>query len=227
MFCPIGSKETTLVAKGYYSYNSSLVEPDDEWMHNATMSWQRVCEIGYYCENGVRYQCPAGTFGYRAGMNSESGCLPCLGYYCPSEPGKPSTNANKLSCGSIDKYCPGKTAGRDRVDAGYYSLGGERFGEDAELYRTRQEICPKGSYCEGGKRMKCLSGSYGYTAGLSLSSCSGFCPAGSYCEEGTVEPQECQENSYASAGWSECIACNSEIEDGQERCKTARGCCNQ
>jgi hypothetical protein len=258
MFCPLGSKEPKKVSIGFYSYNSTLVESGDIRMQNATMSWQKKCEHGHFCEDGVRYQCPAGTFGYQEGMSSKNDCLQCrrgtcsslshfvrifclqsfdtttaltclfcdTGYYCPSEPGKPSTNAKQFRCGSVDKYCPDKTGSPQSVDIGYYTLGGEGFGVNGTLYRTSQEMCPQGSYCVNGMRVLCPAGFWGGSLGLSFKMCSGFCPAGYYCEEGTDHPRECPENSYSAEGWSKCIPCAFQNIKVQ-RCKTDRSCCNQ
>ncbi len=76
-FCPLGSKVPRAVISGFYTYNNSLVEYGDAQLQSSTMSWQKKCEIGYYCEGGVKYQCPAGTFGHTEGMSSIDNCLPC------------------------------------------------------------------------------------------------------------------------------------------------------
>lgn len=43
-----------------------------------------ICR-GYYCSGGVKYECPAGTFGDRRGLSFDtcSGLCP-IGHYCPS-----------------------------------------------------------------------------------------------------------------------------------------------
>ncbi len=82
MFCPIGSKEPKEVIEGFYSYNSTVVESGDTKMQSATMSWQKRCEIGYYCKHGIRYQCPSGTFGHKEALKSVDECLACRSGEC-------------------------------------------------------------------------------------------------------------------------------------------------
>ncbi len=128
----------------------------------------------------------------------------------------------------MNKYCPEKSSIPLVVDTGYYSVGGEEHGVSlAEMHRTNQEICPKGSYCIDGIKFSCPAGTYGYQSGLFNKICSGFCPAGYFCEEGTLEPKECETNTYATAGNRLCIPCNNPHPYDQKRCKTSRICCNQ
>lgn len=227
VYCPMGSAFPVLASPGFYTYNSTIsVKVTNVTLHDATMSWRKICEMGYYCKDGVKYECPGGTFGYGTGFSSEEQCLSCRrGYYCPSARGKPSTNAKQLPCGSVDKFCPDRSALPQSVSVGYYTKGGEGFGNDAIFHRTHQEICPKGSFCLGGVRYLCPKGTYGEKVGLSSSFCDGFCPEGFFCEEGTILPLECPENYYSERGWSLCISCNTEIPDGQKRCKNDRKCC--
>mmetsp|Transcript_17534 Transcript_17534/g.33241 ORF Transcript_17534/g.33241 Transcript_17534/m.33241 type:complete len:265 (+) Transcript_17534:453-1247(+) len=227
VYCPLGSAYPTLASPGFYTYNSTVsIKSGNSTLHDVTMSWQEKCEEGYYCIDGKEHQCPGGTFGYSTGFSSEEQCMPCRrGYYCPSKIGKPSTNAKQVSCGSVDKFCPDRSAIPQSASIGFYTKGGEGFGDDAVFHRTHQEICPKGSYCVGGVRYLCPKGSYGEHMGLSSSLCNGFCPEGFFCEEGTVLPLECPDNSYSERGWSFCVSCNTAITDGQTRCKTDRTCC--
>ncbi len=55
---------------------------------------------------------------------------PCAyaGYYCPSHPFPPSTNARQNACGGSALYCPAGTGNADSrrpVSAGYYTVGGD------------------------------------------------------------------------------------------------------
>lgn len=145
------------------------------------------------------------------------------GFYCPSEPGKPSTRSRQIPCGSVNKYCPEHSGSPRDVDIGYFTTGG--FGVNSSMYRTNQRVCPMGSYCIDGTKFPCPSGVWGDSLGLSSRMCSGFCPAGFYCEEGTSQPKECPDDSYSSEGWSKCISCTSRIP-GLHRCKNDRDCCH-
>ena len=145
------------------------------------------------------------------------------GYYCPSEEGNPSTSSMENICGNVNRYCPNKSSTPLTVDIGYYSIGG---GDD-ERHRTRQEICPKGSYCQQGRKFHCPAGSYGNQIGLLNQRCSGFCPAGYFCVDGSIEPNICPRNTYATSGNKLCTLCNNDLEDGYERCRTSRLCCSQ
>jgi hypothetical protein len=65
------------VGEGKYSFNSSLVKHGDYKMRDGTMSWQRLCEEGYYCTGGEKYPCPEGTFGNKRGISNQSSCKDC------------------------------------------------------------------------------------------------------------------------------------------------------
>lgn len=114
------------------------------------------------------------------------------------------------------------------MEIGYYSLGGEEYNQTNPYeYRSKQEICPRGSYCLKGRQYYCPAGTYGNETGLFNQFCSGFCPAGFYCVEGTSEPEECPWNTYSTAGNKICIECNNVPDNGRERCKTSRICCSK
>ena len=124
-------------------------------------------------------------------------------------------------------YCPKGSHNPLTVDIGYYSKGGEQYGQMAHLYRTGQEVCPRGSYCDRGRKIACPPGTYGNKTMLFLSLCSGFCPAGYFCIEGSAEPRKCESNTYSTEGNRHCVTCNNPLPLGIERCRTIRLCCNQ
>jgi len=224
VFCPGGAKYPHTVSSGFYSYNSSLIEKE-EADAGMTMSWERQCEVGYYCVDGIKHECPPGHFGHLAGSKSSSECVPCRrGFYCPSVEDNPTKVGEQIPCGSMQHFCPDQSAVTSPVSIGYYSVGGE--GYNSSLFRTHQKICPIGSYCENGERQYCPVGTYGESRGLSSKTCSGFCPQGHYCEKGAIAPTGCKDNSYSAEGWSKCVPCSSKLNEGQERCKTDRNCCN-
>jgi hypothetical protein len=77
-FCPEGSVLPLRVFEGYYSIGgikSQRVRYLNS-THNATVfenaTAQRICEAGQYCTLGVKYVCPAGSYGNRTGIVGEA-----------------------------------------------------------------------------------------------------------------------------------------------------------
>ncbi|CAM9883027.1 unnamed protein product, partial [Discosporangium mesarthrocarpum] len=91
-FCPAGSSKPTAVDAGYYTVGGGS--------NNRTRVAQ--CEPGYYCNGGIKFRCPAGTFGIIAGLYSGM----CSGY-CPK--------------GSA---CPEGSASPEPCEEGTYAVGG-------------------------------------------------------------------------------------------------------
>ena len=117
-YCPAGSAAPVLVSDGYYTVGPFPVE------NEFTRVDQLPCEAGFYCSGGVRYPCPAGTFGAFPGLTGPacSGVCP-LGHYCPEG----SVNATRFACpagryggtvGLTDASCSGLCS------AGYYCPAG-------------------------------------------------------------------------------------------------------
>mmetsp|Transcript_22127 Transcript_22127/g.33207 ORF Transcript_22127/g.33207 Transcript_22127/m.33207 type:complete len:730 (-) Transcript_22127:1298-3487(-) len=223
--CPEGSAEPVLTELGYYSAYVGLDAElkttfDSEGM---AMDSQIVCERGYICSQGIKKQCPPGTFGWQYGAFNETlHCFPCkAGYFCSGDP--PATNATENKCGGAEFYCPEGSKIPRYVSPGYYSIGGID-----DKTRTSERICDLGHYCTGGKKFACDKGKFGDTHGLKTKNCSGFCPAGSYCENaGTITPIECPPNTYSVPGIDHCIDCGRSdlIENAEKRCRTSRSCC--
>ncbi len=59
LYCPMASGYPTIVGFGNYTFGGT----------NVTQSAERPCEEGFYCQQGVQYPCPPGTFGSSIGMN--------------------------------------------------------------------------------------------------------------------------------------------------------------
>ncbi|KAG3078989.1 hypothetical protein PI125_g20831 [Phytophthora idaei] len=202
VICRTGSPEPQLIPKGYYSIGIT----------NATRFFQRPCEPGYYCVNGVKYQCPAGTYGATSGLSTAhcSGtCAP--GYYCPSYPGPPSISKTQNECGSSITYCPEGTGNEPQfVTSGHYSVTTSEMVDDGRnATQTDVRICPKGFYCRQGIRIRCPEGTYGDVEGLSAASCRGWCPAGFFCPYATTDYRlnACAPGTYSTKGAAECIQC--------------------
>ncbi|TYZ58639.1 hypothetical protein PybrP1_009226 [[Pythium] brassicae (nom. inval.)] len=238
VICYTGSPLPVAVASGYYSVGGS----------NATRVHQLVCEPGYFCLGGVKYQCPEGTFGATSGLRDATCSGLCAaGYYCPSYPRLPSVRATQLECGSSTVYCPVGTGNRPMaVRRGFYTVGaGDGSGDAKNTTRTGQTVCPKGFYCRRGVMIRCPDGTYGDDEGLSDPYCTGWCPAGYACPTATADYRlsACPLGTYATKGSAVCIECPSRkdndaylstvlstfniLSDAQERrpCTTSRECC--
>jgi hypothetical protein len=169
VFCPEGSAAGTAVDVGYYTVGSS----DDVNLRTG----ERICEPGSYCAGGVKYDCPAGSYGTEFGeTNSACNGLCEEGYMCTAG----STSKKQLPCGDPDRYCPPGTITPSVVKSGYYSTGG------TEVTRTGESLTEVGHYSVKGVKRKCPAGRYGGEVGLSSSSCSGECMQGYYCEPGST-----------------------------------------
>ena len=224
--CPEGSALPLITPPGYYSTISKYKWEIDHIKlnhDNSTLAAAKVCEMGYWCLHGKKFQCPEGTYGEVIGSSTEDDCKPCKpGYYCPSYPGPPSTIPTTFECGD-QKYCPEKSSKPLYIDVGYYGVGGI----NAHV-RIDQEICPRGHYCDNGMKFLCPEGSYGNSTGIFERRCTGFCPAGFYCPEGSIEPLECPPNTFATPGSFSCTKCDpSQNNQERTRCRTSRICCSQ
>ena len=76
--------------------------------------------------------------------------------------------------------------GNENCYRGSYAVSLPPFGK-CSGFRT----CEVGHYCADGTMTKCPAGTFGESAGLSSTSCSGVCPAGNYCPLGSVHPLPC------------------------------------
>ncbi|KAF4127591.1 hypothetical protein GN958_ATG23220 [Phytophthora infestans] len=231
--CRTGSSEPLAIPQGYYAIGVT----------NTTRFFQRPCERGYFCVNGVKYQCPSGTFGATSGLTTAACSGTCApGYYCPSYPEPPSVIKTQHECGSSVTYCPEGTGNEPLfVRSGYFSVLTSGMMDDGRnATQNDVRICSKGFYCRQGIRIRCPEGSYGDVEGLTAASCSGWCPAGYFCPYATTEyrANPCPIGTYSSKGAAECIQCPSSSQSRasvveklqllpQDRlpCTTHRECC--
>ncbi|KAF0698605.1 Aste57867_10762 [Aphanomyces stellatus] len=198
-----GSPAPIQVAVGYYS-GSDTSRTDA--VNRETMRWfQRPCEAGFYCQSGVRYPCPPGTFGSATQLTTAQCSGPCTaGYYCPPA----SITGTTAACGDVSLYCPVGVGAPTAVLAG-----------------TSQTVCDVGYFCQGGIRYQCPSGTYGTDAGLTVGQCSGWCAAGYFCPPGSTlaMAQPCPMGSYSIRGQGACMACPS--ARATMPCQDKRECC--
>lgn len=202
--CRTGAISPVAVPEGYYSVGGT----------NLTRFFHRECELGHYCTGGVKFQCPAGSFGAGRGLQTAQCSGKCAaGYWCPSHPFPPSTAATQRECGNSSVYCPPGTGNAPlQVRSGYFSVGAGDGSVDPDARnttRTGQEICPRGFFCRNGIRIQCPAGTYGDVEGLTTDDCNGWCPAGFACPAGTSDYHEnkCPPGTYAPRGSVACIHC--------------------
>jgi len=101
LYCPKGSSKPLSVDLGFYSIDAELSQ-DINTGHIRTD--QVECELGFYCQNGLRYPCRAGTYGESLGLSSED----CSGL-CPRGSFCPVNSIHPLPC-SPGAYSTGKSA---------------------------------------------------------------------------------------------------------------------
>lgn len=236
VYCPRGSSAPTPVTPGFYAeFSGPDAGAQRLWdSENSTCSIELLCEPGYYCQNGVKYPCPPGTFGWRYGATEATCGGKCAaGYYCPSYlapqpdapahtqwPAAPHTTATPYQCGGVSFLCPKGSFYPVLVGGGNYTVGGTAD----NLTRTGQEVCLPGTFCSDGIVNLCPKGRYGSKSGSSVATCTGWCPSGHYCPAGTSEPFPCAEGYYATGASWNCSACPGERETPL-LCKTGRECC--
>ncbi|KAL3801129.1 hypothetical protein HJC23_002422 [Cyclotella cryptica] len=237
--CAEGSAEPQLVLSGYYSASSgdNITEELRYAGPNSTQDISLRCEVGFYCKNGVKYQCPGGTHGSTEGASDVSNCRPCApGFYCPSYPGPPTTNATAIACGQSYHYCPPGSSKPKDIEMGHYGISNNVYpgqtndeGVDYMDRRTDQVICPAGYFCQQGLRHKCPPGTFGEKSGLVDDTCSGLCPRGYFCPENTVHPLPCSPGAYSTGGAAECTSCDVPLTVSMEKknrmCRDDRSCC--
>lgn len=179
VFCPIGSAEPQLVYLGHYSVDANGLDSE---ISAETRSAERRCEPGFYCQRGIRRQCPAGRYGETFGLDEpfcSGGCAP--GYYCPTG----SSSAFEVRCGDANRYCPANSSRPLWVSDGYYSIGNN------VSTRYDQRPAPPGSYATQGLLYPCPAGRFGARSALTTAECSGECSVpGFYCPVGSLSPYQ-------------------------------------
>jgi hypothetical protein len=87
-YCPRGSAERQRVDQGFYTVTFPLSGGSPTAV--GTADRQTACQPGFYCVNGIRRQCPAGTYGLTTKLTTAACTGPCtLGFYCPEGTSNP------------------------------------------------------------------------------------------------------------------------------------------
>lgn len=193
-YCPAGSPYPLQVDIGYYSFPSNSTINNSESISYNTQSSQLQCEPGSYCVKGIKYPCPAGSYGDNSGLahTSCSGVCPS-GYYCPVQ----TVSYTEYPCGSADYYCPEGSILPTHVDRGYYTYNQLYVVADELIIkvgnvstRSGQLIAPAGQYAYAGELFPCDAGHYGSSTGMSEPTCDGLCHAGYFCHFGSTSPTQ-------------------------------------
>jgi hypothetical protein len=136
---------STIVCAGEYTVGET----------NETRSSVSSCASGSYCMNGVMALCPAGRFGCADRLGDAECNGPCSpGFYCPAG----SISNQQRTCGgqastplAATFYCPEGSGFRLVVGVGNFSTG-----SSSPHLRSGQEVCPLGTYCEDGVKVRLM-----------------------------------------------------------------------
>ena len=131
----------TAVQAGYYSTGGN----------ETTRTGEAQCSPGYYCDEGVRFACPAGRYGSITtwGLTSANCSGECsTGYFCPQGSTSPRQEPCGIGAFPARYYCPPSTDERLVVSDGYYSSPES----NSEEHRESQLPCPQQYDCVNGTR---------------------------------------------------------------------------
>lgn len=199
VFCPKASSAPIPVSPGYYSIGgTSSTQRTD----------QTQCELGYYCNKGVKIPCPPGVYGSDVALTTpECSALCPAGYYCPTA----SRNGTSRRC-PAGRY--GNTTGlansacTDLCAPGYYCPEGStsqyelECGDYISVYRdglsgiVATEVTRNALYCPPGspKPLVVPPGYYSIHGNSSTRDDIRVCPPGTYCVHGVL--RECPAGRY-------------------------------
>lgn len=158
LYCPVGSSLPIPIPSGYYKIQEL---PGIEF-----------CPKGYYCNEGIKFPCPRGSFGNTSGLSTPDCSASCIsGEYCYE------ASITPILCPK-GSYCP------NGVDILPCPSG--RYGNLMGLSTSNcSGLCLRGYYCSEGstnsRSSVCPAGRYGSVKGLSSSLCEGPCSEGYYC----------------------------------------------
>ncbi|EDV25654.1 uncharacterized protein TRIADDRAFT_55968 [Trichoplax adhaerens] len=181
-YCASGANSSKpIIASGLPEYNDTTTL--------ATVYYNDLCPIGYYCPAGtiIPIPCPAGTFSAVKRLKAKEECSPCpAGQYCKA-PGlidvttAPNCNAGYICSGNSVTGTPTSNNGGYECPRGYYCPSGA----------VRPQSCPPGTYQSSPGNDTCIP-----------------CPASYQCDqENVTDPIKCIKGHYCPAGVATPIAC--------------------
>jgi hypothetical protein len=178
LYCPSGSGAPQIVGYGNYSVGGPVQQ-----RHSQT-----VCEAGYYCMYGVRYPCPAGSYGVSSGLN----------YLSSRWSLTPGQEAHYIAAQQTIEQVMKFATGLVQPNSSFWS------DTDTELDGfVCSGFCAPGFYCPPNStsptQVPCPAGRYGAASGLQNASCSGSCPVGHFCPTATSAPIKCPAGLFGNA----------------------------
>lgn len=182
VYCPAGSSRPRPVSNGFYSTEGAVSSSD------RLMAAQSLCERGFYCNQGVKKACPAGTYGDMDGLSLEN--MRVIDTEVLDVTRDDDTYAVVTAITTATPSSSPTTASVVNTSVVY--------NENAWC----SGYCARGFYCPLNStspyQVPCPAGRYGNRVGLKDAKCSGVCPLGHYCPSGSVIPQPCRSGIFGN-----------------------------
>ena len=210
VYCPEGSAAPLVVSLGYYSVEGPP----------AQRVAQRVCDAGFFCRDGERFSCPAGSFGAIEGQTTvfSYGGATDAPTAAPSShsssstsgvsqvgvpTGQPTGQPTRQPTGQPSRQPTGQPTGQpsshpsESIEKSrkYANASDPSSDAPADLGSFCSGFCSPGHYCPANStsptQVPCPEGSYGESPGLGNSACTAPCPPGHYCPLASISPTPC------------------------------------
>ncbi|MDR2685465.1 MAG: hypothetical protein LBB23_01675, partial [Rickettsiales bacterium] len=192
-YCPAGSSAPAVCEAGTWSLPGASLASDCK---------TAICAAGNWCENGVKSECPAGSF--CAGNGTKIDCP--AGSWCAAGVAKKTScpdgtwsaigSVKKADCiGALcgnNKWCEGTNAAIQECPAGFYCI----ISADDVVVKTE---CPEGKFCETGKgEENCPVGTWSLQGAKSAAECTNeICGIGNWCPGNGVR-QTCSPGKFCA-----------------------------
>lgn len=220
VYCPEGSSFPTLVSPGFYSQGGN----------STTRSYQIETDPGEYAWNGVKYPCPAGSYGNSKGLNAnddEFDKWVIETFPIPNSPqiSDPTivptfyptnipTSFPTLSPTINPTYYPYTVKVPYSSSPYFLDINDPRY---SKKYFKCTDLCPPGYFCpektSNYNKFPCPRGRYGSTPGLKDSYCTAICPVGHYCPTGSINPIPCPAGRFGNSTGLFDSSCSSKCVD--------------